>query len=352
MSAGLAPGRFRFHEENTSFPVDAKKGQVSTCFAVKIAWQTGIWEEWSDERKQACIDFIRSFQTPDGFFADEWLLRESRPPASEFLRTMLKGGSIRGLIERRGRNLRAETRQSAATLMMVCEGPEFPLPVPCRTAEEVDEFFFSFDWSDPWSAGSHISHVITFLSINKRLFRGTINYDVETVLSRIRYNLDRIRDQETGSWHRGKTSHDSMVNGAMKVLSGLRWLDFQYPECTRLLDFALSRPFAWDGCRFLNRLFVVRESLRGCPPGYRQEDVIRLGEEVLEIVQQFRKKDGAFSFFIDGSQTGYYGFKVGKKLPISDLHGTVMITWAVALALELCDRSKFEGAEMWRAPKV
>lgn len=42
MATGLPQGRFRFCAKGSFVPVDEKAAQVATCFAMKIAWQTGI----------------------------------------------------------------------------------------------------------------------------------------------------------------------------------------------------------------------------------------------------------------------------------------------------------------------
>jgi len=47
-----------------------------------------------------------------------------------------------------------------------------------------------------------------------------------------------------------------------------------------------------------------------------------------------------------------YGAKVSKGFAISDLHGTAMMCWAIALALDLLKPDLPEGGEYWRAHRA
>jgi hypothetical protein len=58
LAEGLPPGSFRFIAKDSLIPVDGRGGQMATCFAMKIAWQTSLWPTWDEERKQGCIAFI------------------------------------------------------------------------------------------------------------------------------------------------------------------------------------------------------------------------------------------------------------------------------------------------------
>lgn len=341
MSFGLEPGRFRFCSTNSFVPVDGRRAQVSTCFALKAAWQAGVWDLWSIGRQRACIDFIKAFQQPDGWFRDKWLDKAARPTVMEYTRHMCRTALGRAvwseLVDRKERNRRAETRQSAATLLMVGEKLDYPLPLECITPEEIRNYISAFDWSQPWSAGSHLSHLIFMLTANWRSFGEPTNYNqlIEIIID----YLDEIKDDETGCWYTGNPDDTMKINGAMKVFSGLQWLDHSYSSCESLLDFALRQPFQTDGCGFLNRLFVIHQARKASERGYRAAEVKMLAEEAMQQVKRFQKPDGAFSFYESGAQTYYYGARVSSGDPVSDLHGTAMLTWAIALCAELLEYS-------------
>jgi hypothetical protein len=351
LSHGLDPGRFRFCLDGSLVPTEGKAAQVSTCFAMKTAWQAGIWETWPETKRLACIEFLKSFQRPDGWFADPWIEKASRPNLKTYLRhtrdTLCGRSSWGQLFDRAEQNLRAETRQSAATLFMVGEAPSHPLPLEHLTEEGITIYLNKFDWRQPWGAGSHLSHLIFSLSMNRRSWGFHSNYDE---LMKVIFNfLSEIRDPKTGCWFRGSPPDVIKINGAMKVFSGLQWVDRPYPDCTRLLEFALAQPFQSDGCGFVNRLFVVREAMKGCPEGYLGDQIKDLAQRALEAALRFQKPDGGFSFYLEQAQTSYYGAEVSQGLAVSDLHGTGIIVWAMALALEILGAAGPSGRGQWRA---
>jgi len=337
MAEGLPNGRFRFCAKGSSVPTSGFAAQFVTCFAMKAAWQSGIWEKWPAERKSACIEFVRNFQNQDGWFHDPWLERASRPRLREWaggLLEYLRGqGNVSDLLNRRENNLRAETRQSASTLLMVGTVPEHPLPMAWKTPVDVLSFLKGLDWRIPWSAGSHLSHLAFILKVNHKYFPGTSVQ--ESMFAAINEFLAEIRDEESGSWFQGKVSDRDKINGAMKVLTAWQWLDVPLPDCRRLVDLAIAQPPLSDGCGFLNRLFVVYAALCGCPSGYRQDDVRQLARESFLRISCFRKTDGGFSFYETHAQTAYYGARVSIGFPISDMHGAAMMAWAIAICAEL-----------------
>ncbi|MBN1493696.1 MAG: hypothetical protein JW938_06065 [Candidatus Omnitrophica bacterium] len=349
MSKGLEPGRFRFCKESSYVPVKGHYGMVSTVFAMKIAWQTGIWERWPDDTKRACIDFIRSFQERDGRFVDPWLSAEVKMGLKDYGRLILGKYDRRFLQERKERNILAETRQGAASLIMVGLKPDYPLPVYVRQTGEVARYFDSFDWSKPWNTASQISKQLMFLSVNKKYFADEPMCDL--LIDEILKCLANIRDDATGTWFTGAPSSADKINGAMKIFTGLQWVDRPFPDCTRLLDFALRQPFGTDGCGFLNRLFVVYQCRKVTPKEFRQNEISLLATNALDRLQAFKKGDGGFSFYQDKAQSCFLGAPTSRGDAISDMHGTVMISWALAIIAELLGDSAPPGSQEWRVHK-
>lgn len=350
MAAGLEAGRFRFCAQGSLVPTTGTEGQVSTCFATKIAWQTGIWDRWPEDRKKACVAFIKSFQRADGTFFDPWLARQTKQPLKDrillFMSSLSRAPSSQTVDDPHIMNIRAETRQSASTLLMVGDTPAYPLPMECGTLDQIKQYIHSFDWSRPWSAGSHFSHLLFMLSTNQKHFNShrDLTGSIDTALECLAF----LRDPESGCWFTGTPAPSEALNGAMKVFSGLQWLDRPYPDCRSLLDFSLAQPFQEDGCGFLNQLFVVYHARKGAPAGYRFEEIQALGEKALKKISSFVRDDGAFSFFPNGAQTHYYGASVSTGNLVSDLHGTTMMTWAIALATALASTGAGTHTGVWR----
>jgi len=349
LTEGLEPGRFRFCIEGSLTPTSGYAFQASTCFASRIARLSGMWDEWPDEIQKACINYICSFQNKDGYFFDPWLWRNGEPFWKSTAKLILGKYSWNEAKEVKLRSLRAETRQSASTLILLGAKPPFPLPIEASNPLAIEGYIEKLKWNEPWVAGSHLSHLMFMLSINK--IYGYHNEFYEDCVGTILSFLEGIHDEKTGTWFTGKPPDAMKINGAMKILSGLQWFNLTYPDLTSLVDFALEQPFEEDGCGFLNRLYVVQQALKGAPEGYRKNDIQKLALETIELVKKFQKADGGFSFFINRSQPLYYGARVSRGLPVGDLHGSAMLVWAISIALDLLGEVAPEGAKKWRIHK-
>jgi hypothetical protein len=334
MAAGLAPGRFRFCERFRLVPASGHGAQFVTCFAVKTARHTGLWNEWPEQRREGAIAFIRSFQRRDGRFVDRAMSRRFALGAA-FDRARRSGATSPGS----ERSITAETRQSAATLLEVGALPPYPLPETHRDAASVRDFIRSLDWSIPWGAGSHASHLIFYLHSNAKL-KGLAAPDPR--IDAAFEELDRVRDLRTGTWFTADIPTQMALNGAMKVLTAYRWTGRPLEHADRLLDTALDAKFAEDGCSFLNRLFVVQQAKAHCGD-YRREDVRALAETCFHRVLGFRREDGGLSFYTTRAQRRYFDAYVSLGGVQSDMHGATMLTWAMAISLELLGLSERSG---------
>jgi hypothetical protein len=55
------------------------------------------------------------------------------------------------------------------------------------------------------------------------------------------------------------------------------------------------------------------------------------------MIRLHHNPDGGFSYWIGKSQTVYYGVPITSGMPVSDIHGTLLLTWALAMVLRLID---------------
>ncbi len=333
MGEGLAPGRFRFCRSRGLVPTSGKRGQGVACFAVKTAWHIGVWQEWPPEVRNACVDLVRSFQTPDGRFVDRWLLRRIDWTACL---AMAKNRQFSRLFEdqseNKARTVRAESRQSASTLLMVGHRPKHPLPFEWNSEDSVREFVRSLDWTKPWGAGSHSSHLVAFVVMNDGPSHGDLARD--EVLEIIFEETDRWLDERTGAWGKGDVGHVQRINGAMKMLTAYDWAELPSPRPTLLLDYVLDERSARDGCGVLDRLFVANQARKDAP-GYRETDLRDFALDAIEEIEQHRQADGGFSYSPRRAQRTYYGACVSLGGRQGDMHGTVLFTLAFAIALDI-----------------
>ena len=346
MGEGLSPGRFRFCKTRSLVPSRGKGGQVTSCFAARSAWYIGAWENWSWETREGCKRFIKSFQQPGGNFVDQWLLN-SIPWSRRLI--LAKHGRFREMLtdfrDEKIRAVRAETKQSAATLRLVGDRPKYPLPMIWDSEASVREFVRSMDWTRPWGAGSHTSHLVAFFVMNSEMSEGS-RVEVE-MLEAAFSEANRFLDPNTGSWGMGEVSHVQRINGAMKMLSAHEWANRPIPYPDRLIDYTLNEESSEDGCGVLDRLFVLKRASEAAP-GYRAGDLERCAVEAIDEISKYRQRDGGFSFSRTRAQRGYYGALVSLGERQSDMHGAQMFTWACAVALDLLGAREEAG---WRLSK-
>lgn len=333
MGEGLSPGRFRFCKTRSLAPVHGKRGQATTCFAVKSAWHIGAWQDWPSDVKEGCVQFIKSFQTPNGNFVDDWLLRRigwtSRIRMAKQVRFKKAFSAVR---DAKDKAVRAETRQSSATLMLLGERPPYPLPIIWQSESAVREFVRSLDWSRPWDAGSHTSHLVSFIAMNGGPPNCSPSY--HRMMDAAFDESNQFLDERTGSWGIGGASHVQRINGAMKMLTAYDWGKRAIPYPEPLIDYTLDNTSGEDGCGVLDKLFVLHRASENTP-GYRTKDLEKFALDALNDILAYHQKDGGFSFYPTRAQRSYYGALISLGGRQSDMHGTVMFTWACAVALDM-----------------
>ena len=333
MAKDLPPGRFRFCKTRSLVPLSGKRGQVTTCLAAKSAWHVGVWQEWPDERRESCTQFIKSFQESNGSFVDHWLLR--RIGWTTRVR-QLRGGrlvqALSSLRDEKTRAVRAETRQSAATLLLLGDSPQHSLPIISHSQSSVREFIRSLDWARPWGAGSHASHLISFIEMNRRL---SAHHSLGSELLDLAFEeTDRYLHPTSGFWGIGNVVAVQGINGAMKMLTAYQWTERTIPYPERLIDYALGHMSGQDGCGVLDRLYVLHRASMDAP-GYRSRELERFALLAVDEIARYHQGDGGFSFFPNRAQRTYYGALVSLGGRQSDMHGTVMLTWALSIALDM-----------------
>ena len=157
---------------------------------------------------------------------------------------------------------------------------------------------------------------------------------VDNMLEAAFEESNRHLDERTGAWGDGDVGHVQRINGAMKMMTAYDWAERQVPYPERILDYVLDERSAHDGCGVLDRLFVVNQA-RKYAVGYRKSDLQILALEALEEIDHFRQADGGFSFYPTRAQRTYYGALVSLGGRQSDMHGTVLFTLAIAIALDV-----------------
>ncbi len=354
MNSGLAPGRFKFCESGGKIPIKGRYGQMTTSFAIKTAVQCGLWKNWRNEQTEGSIKFIKSFQDKSGYFIDPWLTKSCKINLKDIIQQLIFTRSLKESKRihnyNNKSNLRAETRQSAATLLMVNEYPKHPLPLAIYNEKSLDFFLKSLNWDDPWHANSQVSHQIMMLSINNRI---TQKKKYDDLLKKILNYFDSIYEKTTGTWVKSKgTDNQFKLNGAMKFYSGIQWISWLKKKPNKaLIDFVLAIPIKFDGCNFTNSLFTLYHASKGSN-NYKKDEIVSRAIECLNYSSLHKIDGSGYSFHYKNCQRVYYTQRTSRGGNQADMHGTGMFSLGIALALELMGELAPKGSEWWRYHKT
>ncbi|PLX28266.1 hypothetical protein C0581_02930 [Candidatus Parcubacteria bacterium] len=332
IKSSRTPGFFSYTLSGDLYSDSAGWGLGNAVFVTKIYYTLGLLDDLSNDQRKGLYDFIVQFQNKDGSFSDPLIKRKScvRDKLVAFRKFNFNNFF-------HTETVRAETRQAISALKLldpdyIVSYRQYP-----QTVDAVKGFLEKLDWSKPWNAGSHFSHLMFFLSHG--------NIDNKTSL--IDYAVEWVNkiQHEDGVWYTGKPSLQEKINGAMKVMTGLRVanrLDFRHPE--KLIDLCLVAANDGHACDNFNVVYVLYHSSIVLQKGYRSEEIKAFAFNRLDIYKQYYHPDmGGFSFFISHSNTHYYGAKVSKGLSEPDVHGTVMFLWGLSIIVKILDLEKGLG---------
>ena len=64
---------------------------------------------------------------------------------------------------------------------------------------------------------------------------------------------------------------------------------------------------------------------------YKRHQIKDYFMSVLDMINLHHNNDGGFSYNIGSAQKSYYGLPISKGYNESDIHGTVLLTWALSM---------------------
>lgn len=312
-----------------------------SCFAFKIYYTANLWKTVSNEDQKAWLDFMCDFQVESdihgstigqGAFIDPGLL-DAISALKEPWKVRL-GRWIGGGHSPRDMAIAAETKQAIATLAETDQKPRQPFRGFPQSQDQVFKTLKAFDWSQPWKAGGRASAVVVFIQTQAPLLFNEVKSMELTQVCRDFMNA--LVDSESGAYFRGDvSSHGQLVNGAMKVLTAMDWLDLpvHYPE--KLIDTCLRQAPAKTGCNLVDVIYVLHRCRM--QTNHRLKEIQSYCGDVLQIIQLHYHNEGGFSYKVGASQTHYYGAEITKGFNLADIHGTCLLSWAVAMILEILE---------------
>tara|TARA_B100001250_G_scaffold13960_1_gene12209 strand:+ start:25976 stop:27079 length:1104 start_codon:yes stop_codon:yes gene_type:complete len=307
-----------------------------SCYALKIYFMTSKWEELNQEEQDKWIQYINSFQKnnnrfPNNSYIDQHFLDSySNFGLTENIKYGIKSvlnNFNKGKYDTKNTLLRksinAETKQALATLSELNYSSDSVVEFPFKDSIELLEYLNSLNWDTPWTSGAQYSSLCVF----SKTQHGKYKKELEDFIG-------NLSNKETGSYHSQDLSDKrEIINGAMKVISGLDWLDIPIHHPKKLIDFCLSNVPHSEGCDVVDFVYVLYKCSRQVD--YKKDEINNLFIQILDQIKTlYNEKDGAFSYFKNKSQTHYYGVEITKGLNRADIHGSVLCLWAILMILD------------------
>lgn len=326
------PGFYRYSLSGDLHSEEKHWGLGNTVFAVKILYTIGDIDVMFKERKRELAGFITSFQKGDGSISDSLITRTSVFNNIKHAFRTFDFSNIRS-----EQTIRAETRQSMSSLRLLGEKPRYMFSEIPYTPEGVEQYLASLNWREPWSAGSHLSHLLFFYNYNGNVFGYRQAESLKLISQAIEY-VNRMQSRDEGVWYQGTTtSLQHKINGAMKILTGLKVagrMSFSYPE--RMIDLALSSVNDEHSCDNFDIVFVLKCANEMTGGSYRLNEIRDFCRRRLAIYREYyHSNSGGFSFFKGRSNTTYYGARITRGLNEPDIHGTCLFLWGIALITQI-----------------
>jgi len=308
-----------------------------TCYVTKILYTIKSEKLNDDIFKKELSEYLKSFnQTKPGFpknsFIDNNYLKEFKKNYPIlFIKNTVK--YLLGKIQfkqilpnyKLKEFIRAESKQTLATLNQINYSYDLYTEGYPKTRLELKEFCNKLDWSLPWNAGAQVSAVATFNAISGN------GEDISDVFDEILINLLR----NDGAYYEGQEiSASEKINGAMKIITGMDWLNIKIHKPQNLIDTCLKHVPSREGCDIVDVIYVLYKCHQ--ISNYKSAEIEDYLENLLPIIMQhYYPEHGGFSYFINKSQTHYYGVKVTEGLDTPDIHGTTLLVWALSMIFEI-----------------
>jgi hypothetical protein len=308
-------------------------GLGDTVFAVKIYYTLDLLDNLPVTERQAMSSFIKGFQRRDGVIYDPFVKRKT------FLINILSAIKNFGFNNIFGQQtIIAETRQAISALKLLGEETEIPYQKLPKTKREIEKYLSKLNWQKPWNAGSHFSHLVFFL-------KNSNSKNTDDLIIFTTNWLDKLQNPKDGSWHKGKSSLQQKINGAMKITTALKVaekMNFQYPE--RLIDLCLSAKNDEHACDNFNIIYVLHYANKVAGNNYRFDEIKKFAIDRLSKYKNYYFPDiGGFSFLPHKANVYYYGAKITKGLDEPDIHGTVMFLWGISIIAQILGIDKDLG---------
>ena len=318
-----------------------------SCYALKINYTLGIWEKLKDESKSEWAEYIKSFQKKDSVFPSNSFIDSAMIEGyknfsnykkiknlSKRTLSLLNLHDYQGVGHQLSIAVKAETKQAISTLAEAgFENHKKYLDFE-RNSTDIHHYIESLDWQKPWSAGAQFANLCVFTKTqleDNDAQRGILSDKILEYL-----------DTDTGFYFLSKKpSSSQLINGAMKVISGLNWLDIPIHYPKKIIDYCLQVKPSSEGCDLVDIIYVLYQASQ--QTNYRQSEIVNYVDSLCEIIfSHYYPNEGGFSYYKNKSQLYYYGLLTSKGKDVPDIHGTILLVWALAMIFSITENEKYE----------
>jgi len=308
-----------------------------STFGLKMYYMNGEWDNLDISEKEDWYEYINSFQKtlpniPKNSFVDDVMYRfYIENNINEKIKDVIK--NILNLFPKYSfddnktkflKAINAETKQALSSLHQVGFKSAKNYVPQHKSPEQILNYLDSLDWRKPWTSGAQYASLCVYSTIY-------LNDNKEC----LKKFSDYIVDKETGSYFKHKPDHSrEIINGAMKMLSGFDWIDYEihYPE--KLIDYCLDNSPIIEGCDVVDFLYVLYRCSK--QTNHKKQEILnKMNESIEEIKKLYHQESGGFSYYKNKSQTHYYGLEITSGFNTPDIHGTLLCTWALLMILDL-----------------
>jgi len=314
------------------------------CYAIKLYKLANEWSELNQKYKDSWIEYLMNFQNKKthefkNYFIDPEVIKYFNKNISIFnlkniTKTMVNSLSRKDYeLKQRHifKTINADSKQTISTFneigKKISDSPDnfFDQFDSCQ------DYLNSYDWSKPWDAGAQFSSIA--------LYSSTFNLKLEEDLANF---IETKLDLESGSYFDSEPeSPRQVINGAMKVISGLDWVNHPIHLPNKLIDFCIANKPEFEGCDLVDYIYVLYKC--SAQTDYRKKEIEKILLEILEYLKLlYHEEEKGFSYYVNKSQTHYYGINISNGKNTADIHGTILSVWGIVMILSFLDKNKYD----------
>ena len=309
-----------------------------SCYGLKYYYLSGLWDNLNTTEKQNWIEKINSYQLSDSRFPSNSFVDPNyiyylnrfnlNKTIKNIIKNIINSSGIKSYDSKNvyeKKSINAETKQAIATLYQI-GSKNLKTVEPEFKGAELLNYLNSLDWSLPWASGAQFSSICVYSATQE-------SYDSKL----LKEFVDSLVDVESGFYLKGKpTDTRQLFNGAMKIISGLDWInhDIHYPE--KIIDFCINNEPIFEGCDIVDYIYILYMCSK--ETNYKKKEVINKMLDLSKEMQILYSNNlGGYSYFKNKSQTHYYGVRITEGLDTPDIHATLLCTWANIMILKTMD---------------